>query len=131
MKRRAKILTKRSSASRLGSEAFDKIERLQKVIFELFPFQAVDGEFEGVSEKIVQAGIFIQTADEVTDGVDELLSFDSRCVKQQVLGQLKQGAPLVICHSLEHFELDFVQHIVFLCPYDAVRKVKKIMGGES
>src|SRR6187549_3150493 len=72
-----------------GGERVDAGEAVDEALFEPPPHGAVDFEVEGVAEKVVGACIFVEAADEVADGVDELLLPARGGVEQHVAGDLE------------------------------------------
>ena len=62
-----------------------------------------------MTQKVIVAGVFVEPANEIPNGVDEFLLTAGWRVKEQVLRQVEQGATLMVGHPLEHFELHVVQ----------------------
>ena len=87
----------------------DRLERGDELLLERFPLGAVDFDVEGVAQEVVGAGVFVEAADEVADGVGEIFLPAGRGVEQHVAGQLEERAPLVVGHAFEHFELHAVE----------------------
>ncbi len=59
--------------------------------------------------KLSGPGVLIQSPHEVADRVDEIFAPTGRGIQQQSLADLEQCAPLMIGHSLEHFELHVLE----------------------
>ena len=86
--------------------------RRESRCFEPSPLRAADLQLEGVAQEVVGAGVFVEAADEVADGVGEIFLPAGRRVEQHVAGEFEEGAALVVGHAFEHFELHAVERVV-------------------
>ena len=99
-----------------------RLERLDELLLERVPLGAADFDVEGVAQEVVGAGVFVEPADEVADGVREIFLPAGRGIEQHVAGQLEQRPPLVVGHAFEHFELHAVERVVFRRPAPGRRR---------
>src|SRR4051812_29764602 len=78
-----------TSVLRTARSATDGIlcfERGDKLLFERVPVGAIDFDVEGVTEEIVDAGVFVESADQIADGVREVFLAACGCIEQHVAG---------------------------------------------
>ena len=118
-------------AARRGIGGADGVKCGEKTFFENVPFGGADFDLKGVAQKIFGTGVFIEAADEVADGIDEMFLVTGGRVEQEIAGHLEERAALVVGHAFEHFDLDAVQGIVLMGENQAVGKVEQIVRGET
>ena len=71
-------------AARRIARRGDRVERGEEALLQLLPLGAADLDFEGVAQEVLRPGVFVQPADQVADGVDEILLLAGRRVEQQI-----------------------------------------------
>ena len=94
------------------------------------PVRAAHFQLERVPQKIVGTGVLIQSPHEITDRVDEVLPPAGRGIQQQPLTDLEQGAPLVIGHSLQHFELHELECVILQRQDQGKRDLEQVVRGD-
>ena len=96
-----------------------------EAVLQRLPLRAADLQLEGVAQEILRPGVFIEPADEIADGVEELLLAAGRRVEQQVARPLEQRAPLVVGHAFEHLELHALARVRRSAPAPARRRRRR------
>src|SRR4051794_6800422 len=70
--------------ARSAADFIHCFERSHKLLLERVPLGAIDFDVEGMTEEVVRTGVFVEAADEVTDGVRKILLAARRCIEEHV-----------------------------------------------
>ena len=95
------------------------------------PLARADLQVRGVAEEVLRGGVLVQPADQVGDGVDELVLARHRRVQEHVARGLLQGPAHVVGHALEHLEVEQVSDAFGLGQHRGVGQFEQVVRGHA
>ena len=88
-------------------------------------------QVRGIAEEVLRRGVLVQPADQVGDGVDELVLARHRRVQEHVARGLLQGPAHMVGHALEHLEVEQVGDAFGLGQHRGVGQFEQVVRGHA